>query len=70
VVAVEVVEREGVDALAGSGEVGVNFESLEVADDEEGRIAEIFAVVVKLLVGLLESFVLTLALVFPGEVAS
>ena len=67
-VAVEVVEREGVDALASSGEVGVDLKALEVADDEEGRVCQLFTVVVELLIGLLEVFVL--ALVFPGEVVA
>ena len=38
VVAVEVVEGESIDALAGGGEVGVNFEALKVADDERGGL--------------------------------
>ena len=69
-VAVEVVEREGVDALASSGEVGVDLEALEVADDEEGRVAEVFAVVVELLIGLFEGLVLAFAFVFPGKVVA
>jgi len=39
---VEVVEREGVDALYGVGEVGVDLEAVEVADDQERRIFEVF----------------------------
>lgn len=67
-VAVEIGEIEGVDALAGGGEVGVDFEAVEVADDEERRVAEVLAIVVDLLVGGLE--VLVLALVLPGEVVA
>ena len=46
VVTVEVVEGEGIDALAGGGEVGVYFEALKVADDQKRWIAEVFAIVV------------------------
>jgi hypothetical protein len=50
--------------------VGVNLESIEVADDEQGRIAEVFAVIVELLVGCLEVLVLLSAALFvlPGKV--
>jgi hypothetical protein len=69
-IATEVVEVELVDALLRGGEVGVNLESVEVTDDEQGRIAEVFAVVVELLVGCLEVLVLLTAALFvlPGEV--
>ncbi len=67
-VAVEVVEREGVDARGGCGEVGVDLEALEVADDKQGRVAEVFAVIVELLVGLFKVF--ELAFVFPCEVVA
>jgi hypothetical protein len=48
----------------------VDLESIEVTDDEQGRIAEVFAVIVELLVGCLEVLVpLTAALfVLPGKV--
>ena len=61
------VEVECVDAFARGGEVGVDFEAVEVAYDEEGRVAQVNAVVVELLVSFLEGFVLAFALVFPGE---
>jgi hypothetical protein len=67
-VAVEIGEIEGVDALAGGGEIRVDFEAVEVADDEERRVAEVLTIVVDLLVSGLEVFVL--ALVFPGEVVA
>ena len=67
-VAFEVGEVEGVDALGGGGEVGVDFEAVEVADDEKWRVAEIFTVVIDLLVGGFEIFML--ALVLPGEVVA
>jgi len=44
----------------------VDLEGFEVADDEEGRVVESFAVVVELVVSLFEVFVL--AFVLPGEV--
>lgn len=69
-IAAELVEVELVDALLRGGEVGVDLESIEVADDEEGRIAEVFAVIVELLVGCLEVlvFLTSTLLVLPGEV--
>ena len=63
----EVGQGEGVDALDGVGEVGVDLEAVQVAHDEEGRAGEVFAVLEKLLVG--RGQVLVLALVLPGEVA-
>jgi hypothetical protein len=65
---VEVGERKGVDALEGVGEVGVNLEAVEVADDQERRVFEVFAVAEKLLVGVGE--VSMFALVLPAEVAA
>ena len=67
-VALEVGEVEGVDALFGVGEVGVDLEVVEVGDDQERRVEEVFAVVVELLVGGLK--VLVRAFVFPGEVVT
>ncbi len=52
----------------GACEVGVDFEAVEVADDQEGRILEVFAVLEELFVGGSEIFVF--AFVFPAEVAS
>src|SRR5262249_45111425 len=37
----EMVEVEAVDLLGGVGEVGVNLETLKVADDEQRRIFEV-----------------------------
>ena len=61
----QVVEREGVDLLGGAREVGVDLEALEVAHDQQGRVAQVLAVVVELPVGVAE--VGALALVLPGE---
>ena len=33
----------------GAGEVGVDFEAVEIADDQEGRVLEVFAVLEELL---------------------
>jgi hypothetical protein len=49
----------------GLGEVGVDDDPVQVADDEEGRIGEGIAVEQKLIVG--GSQVLVLALLFPAE---
>ena len=67
-VAFEIGEIESIDALGGGCEVSVDFEAIEVAYDQEGRVAEILAVVVDLLVGGFQVFVL--ALVLPGEVVA
>jgi hypothetical protein len=63
---IELVDREGVLALGGAGEVGVDFEALQVGDDEDRRVAEILAVLEELGVGRVE--VGPVALVLPGEV--
>lgn len=61
--------RSGVcSGRRGAGEVGVDFEAVEIADDEQRRIGERFAVLQKLLIGFAEVFVL--ALVFPAEEAA
>ena len=52
----------------GAGEVGMDLEALEVADDKQGRILEVVTVEQKLDVGAPE--VAGLALVLPGEVAA
>ena len=64
----EVVEGKG--KLAGRGvlELGVNDETNEVADYEDGRIFEAFVILVELLVGLIE--VSAFGLAFPGEEAA
>ncbi len=64
----EAGELEGVDALDGAGEVGVDFNAVEVADHEERRVFEVLAVLEELAVGGGEVFVL--AFVFPAEVAA
>ena len=46
----------------------MDLEAVEVADDEQRRIEEVFAVVEELFVGFFE--VLVLAFVLPGEVAA
>ncbi len=56
------------DLLDRAGEVGVDFEAVEVADDQQRRVFEVFAVLEELLVGGGEVFVL--AFVFPAEVAA
>ena len=43
------VKRE--DVLDGVGEIGVDFETVEIADDEERRISEIVAVELELAKG-------------------
>ncbi len=67
-VEIEVVERESVDALRGGGEIGVDLETVEVTDDEQGRVAELFAVVVELGVGFFQVFVF--AFVLQGKVVA
>lgn len=54
------------DLLRRAREVRVNFEAIHVADDQQRRVAEVFAVLQQLLVGGDEVFVLPLVL--PGEV--
>jgi hypothetical protein len=69
-IAPEVVEVELVNALLRGSVVGVYLESVEVADDQERRIAEVFPVVVELLIGSLQIFVLLASALFvlPSEV--
>jgi hypothetical protein len=59
------LEVEGVNTGTLTVELCVDFEALEIADDEEGRVAEVFVVLVKLLVSFVE--VSTGKLVLPGE---
>ena len=54
------------DVLDRAGEVGVDFEAVEIADDEQRWVFEVLAVLEELLVGGDEVFVL--AFVFPAEV--
>ncbi len=69
---IAVVEEVGEDKLVDAGwgvfEFGVHFEAVEVADDEEGRVAEGLVVLVELLVGAFE--VAAFGLVLPGEPAA
>lgn len=62
----EAGQVESVDALGGAGEVGVDFEAVEVADDQERWVFEVFTVLEQLFVGGGEVFVF--AFVFPAEV--
>lgn len=62
---VEAGQRDGEGLLSGVGEVGVDLEAVEVADDEQGRIFEGGAVLVELFAGLGEIF--AFAFVFPAE---
>ena len=64
----ELVEVEGVDLLGRVGEVGVDLEALQVADNQEGRVFQGLAILEQLLVGGGE--VLVLALILPAEVAA
>lgn len=61
----EAGEVEGVDLFGGAGEVGVDFEAVKIADDQERRVVERFAVLEELVVGRLE--VGPLLFVFPAE---
>jgi hypothetical protein len=58
-------EVELVDLDGGIGEVGVDFEAIQIADDQERRVFKVFAVQEELLVGLFQALVF--AFVFPGE---
>ncbi len=64
----EVGEAESVDVLGSAGEVGVDFEAVEVTDNQQRRVFEVFAVLEELAVGGGEVFVF--AFVFPAEVAA
>ena len=64
----QVVQGEPVDRGGRVGEVGVDLEAVEVADHQEGRVVQRFAVLQQLAVG--GGQVLALALVLPGEVAA
>ena len=65
VVGGQVVEGDDLHDRAQAGEVGVDLDPLEVADDQERRVAEVVLVAQQLDVGGLQ--VLVLALVLPGE---
>ena len=47
----QVGQREGIDSLGGVGEVGMDLEAVEVADDQERRVLEVLAVLEQLLIG-------------------
>ena len=49
----------------GLGEIGVDYDAVQVADDEDGRTSEGVAVEEELIVGVVQ--ILVLALVFPAE---
>jgi hypothetical protein len=49
------------------GKVGVDFETVEIRDDEERRVLQVLPVEEELLIGLEQAA--ALAFVFPGEVA-
>jgi len=61
----EAVERDFVDDGNGVGEIGVDDDSVQVADDEEERVGERVAVKEELVIGVVQILVLTL--VFPAE---
>ena len=63
----EVCIREAVGPVLCIGPVGVYFEAVDVADDEEGRIAQRLTVIGDLFVCCGQVFALTF--VFPGEVS-
>jgi hypothetical protein len=63
----DVEQRKAVDFLGRVREVGVDFEAVQVADDEQRRVFQVFAIKLKLLVRFVE--VPALFLVFPGEMA-
>lgn len=61
----EAVERDFVDDRNGVGEIGVDDDSVQVADDEEERVGERVAVEEELIICVVQ--ILMLALVFPAE---
>lgn len=61
----QVLEVVGVDGLVRAGEVGVDLNALDVADYEEGWVAEVVTVEQELAVGVAE--VAAWGLVLPGE---
>ena len=65
--AINLVVGELVGLLDRAVEVGADDVAVEIADDQQRRIEQRFAVAEQLLVGFVE--VLLLALVFPGEAA-
>ena len=68
VVGRQVVERDRRQDRAEAGEVGPDLDAVEVADDEQRRVAQVILVVEELEVRGLE--VLLVALVLPGEEAA
>jgi|GEM_PF-6599023 len=63
----QVIEIKGKNDGRLGGEVGVNLEPVQVADDEQRRVLQVLTIKEKLLVRLLQTA--ALALVFPGELA-
>ena len=61
----EAFKWDVVDDRNGVGEIGVDYDSVQVADDEEERVGERVAVQEKLVIGVVQ--ILVLALVFPAE---
>ncbi|HEV7225342.1 MAG TPA: hypothetical protein VGN42_21730 [Pirellulales bacterium] len=64
----KMVEVEGMDFFGRAREVGMDLEAVEVADDQQRRVLQGFAIQEELAVGRGQVFVL--ALVFPAEVAA
>ena len=63
----QVFQRERIHSGGRVGEVGVDLDSIDVADDQQRRVFQRFAVLLQLAVGFDQVGVL--ALVFPGEMA-
>ena len=61
-------QAEFMDLLDRAREVRVDFEAVEIADDQQGWVLEVFAVLEELLVGGCEVFMF--AFIFPAEVVA
>jgi len=61
----QIVQGEAVDVRAGSGEVGMDLKTLQVTDHQQGRILQVFPVIIELEIRRIQVFVL--ALVLPCE---
>jgi hypothetical protein len=56
----QIVKGEAVDVGAGSGEIGMDLEKVLIADHQQGRILQVFPVIIELEIRALRSLCLPL----------
>ena len=66
-IAGDFIMAKGINALLGIGEIGVDFPMVDIGNDQERRVVQVFAVFEQLLVSGVEVFVFVGRLVFNGK---